>query len=232
MANRYVAFSLILLLAGCSGVSVDPRLRSIDQVPMYGGFDRSIIPELQKADEAFIESTASAFGGRKRASKVWVDQGFVHYKRDELDMAMRRFNQAWLLDPENPEVYWGFGSVMHDRGFAFGAYNMQMRAYKLGFRDAGFLADLGRVAALRTIEVSDLSPEERSSYLAESDSFYAQAVVSGEDLAYVYDSWSSVNYLIGNYSVAWEKLKTARVYGGGVNAEFVEALVQKMPEPR
>ena|SRR5690606_8949269 len=106
MKHRYAVFSLTLLLAGCGSVLNDPRLRSIDQVPMYGGMDRSLVPELKKADEAFIESTSSAYGGRERASKRWVEQGFAFYNRDELDMAMRRFNQAWLLDPNNPEVYW------------------------------------------------------------------------------------------------------------------------------
>ena len=232
MKYRYAVFIFTLLLAGCASVQNDPRLRSIDQVPMYGGMDRSLVPELKKADEAFIESTSSAFGGRERASKRWVEQGFTFYNRDELEMAMRRFNQAWLLDPKNPEVYWGFGAVMHDRGLAFGAYDMEMRAYKLGFRDAGFLADLGRVAALRTVEAKDLSPEQRTAFVAESESYYQEAIKSGEKLGYIYDSWSSAKYWVGDYMGAWEKMKIARANGAPANARFLAMLTQKMPEPK
>ncbi len=94
MKHRYIIPLLTLLLAGCVVVHNDPRLRSIDQVPMYGGMDRQSVPELKKADDAFIESVSSAFGGRERAAKRWVEQAFAFYNHDDLDMAMRRFNQA------------------------------------------------------------------------------------------------------------------------------------------
>lgn len=232
MKSSFIICLSMLVFAGCVVVANDPRLRSIDQLPMYGGLDRSTVPELKKADEALIESASSAFGGRERASKQWVEQGFAFYKRDELDMAMRRFNQAWLLDPKNPEVYWGFGAVMHDRGMAFGAYDMNLRAYKLGFRDSSFLADLGRVAALRTVEAKDLSPEQRATFIAESEAFYEEAVKSGTQLGYIYDSWSSAKYWVADYVGAWEKVKTARSHGAAQNTRFLAILGEKMPEPK
>jgi len=232
MKHYRLVFLFTLLFAGCVGVQNDPRLRSIDQVPMYGGMDRQSVPELKKADDAFIESTSAAFGGRERAAKRWVEQAFAFYNRDDLEMAMRRFNQAWLLDSKNPEVYWGFGAVMHDRGLAFGAYDMEMRAYKLGFRDSGFLADLGRVAALRTAEAKDLSPEQRTAFIAESESYYREAIKIGEKLGYIYDSWSSAKYWVGDYAGAWEKMKISRANGAPANGRFLAMLTQKMPEPK
>ncbi|QYM77847.1 hypothetical protein K0B96_11005 [Horticoccus luteus] len=236
MKTRHLLLLSCLLLAGCVVVQndprADPRLKSVDQLPMYGGMDRSLVPELKKGDEAFIESTASAFGGRERAAKRWVDQAFAFYNHNDLDMAMRRFNQAWLLDPKNPEVYWGFGAVLHDRGLAFGAYDMEIRAYKLGFRDPGFLADLGRVAALRTVEAKDLSPEQRAAFIAESESYYEDAIKSGEKLGYIYDSWATAKYWVGDYSGAWAKIKIARSHGAGAKDQFLSMLAQKMPEPK
>jgi tetratricopeptide (TPR) repeat protein len=236
MKHRYIILLLTLLLVGCVVVQNDPRLRSIDQVPMYGGMDRQSVPELKKADEAFIESVSSAFGGRERAAKRWVDQAFAFYNHGDLDMAMKRFNQAWLLDPKNPEVYWGFGAVLHDRGLAFGAYDMEMRAYKLGFREVSFLADLGRVSALRVVadasDAKELSQKQRTAYIAESEGYYEEAIKGGEKLGYIYDSWSSARFWAGDYPGAWEKLKIAKAHGAGANERFLTMLSQKMPEPK
>ena len=245
-----VLFGIAISLSGCAGLQ-DMRDRSdptkyvppssqkdrtpIDQVPMYGGMDRQSVPELKKGDEEFIAKVSSAFGGRENAAKRWVVQAFAFYNHDELDMAMRRFNQAWLLDPKNPEVYWGFGAVLHDRGLAFGAYDMEMCAYKLGFRDASFLADLGRVSALRTAGAKDareLSPEQRTAFIAESESYYEEAIKSGDKLGYIYDSWSSAKYWVGDYAGAWEKVKMARAHGAAANERFLAMLSQKMPEPK
>jgi len=232
MKIHHIGCVLTLCLAGCLVVQNDPHLKSIDQVPMYGGMDRQSVPELKKADDAFIESASSAFGGRERAAKRWVDQAFAFYNHDDLDMAMRRFNQAWLLDPKNPEVYWGFGAVLHDRGLAFGAYDMEMRAYKLGFREPSFMADLGRVAALRTVEAKDLSPEQRAAFIAESESYYEVAIKDGVKLGYIYDSWSTAKYWTGDYAGAWGKVKASRAHGGTPTDRFLSMLIAKMPEPQ
>ena len=33
-----------------------------------------------------------------------------------LDIAMRRFNEAWLLNPKNYQAFWGFGAVLSEQG--------------------------------------------------------------------------------------------------------------------
>src|SRR2546423_2550994 len=80
-------------LVGCSSGPTTPGGIPIDQVPMYGGMDRSAYPELKAGDEKLIQDASTAFGSREKASTAWVDQGFRFYQRDDLAMAMRRFNQ-------------------------------------------------------------------------------------------------------------------------------------------
>jgi tetratricopeptide (TPR) repeat protein len=82
---------------------------------MYGGMDRSKVPELRAADEQFIANVTSLFGTREAAARAEVEQGFKFYKQNNLAMAMRRYNQAWLLDANNPEIYWGFSLVFQDQ---------------------------------------------------------------------------------------------------------------------
>ena len=114
MNQRVLASAVALIVACFSAVGQEPTL--IDQVPMYGGMDRSQYPELKAADEKLTEDASKHFGSREKAAAAWIEQGFRFYQQDRLDMAMRRFNQAWLLDPNNAEVYAGFAAVLHDQG--------------------------------------------------------------------------------------------------------------------
>jgi hypothetical protein len=124
-----------LLLAAIAGDVVG---QPIDQVPMYGGMDRSSQPALRAADERFIAEVSEKFGSRENASKAWAEQGFSFYQRDDLPNAMRRFNQAWLLKPDNPEVFHGFSSVLYDKGDNCGAMRMGERAVTLGLATPAF----------------------------------------------------------------------------------------------
>jgi tetratricopeptide (TPR) repeat protein len=231
MSFRLLASMFAIGLADSIAAAPAAKKLPVDEVPMYGGVDRRSIPELKKTDDDFIERTSSNFGGREQAAKRWVEQGFAFYNRNDLSLAMRRFNQAWLLDPKNPEVYWGFGAVLHDRGQAFGAYEMEKRAYDLGLRDAGFLADFGRVAILRVVEAKDLSTAQRNSFVEEAERYYAEAEKSGQKLGYVYDSWATAKYWCGDYVGAWDKVRAARTNGAGNNPRFMAMLKSKMPEP-
>src|SRR5438067_5904966 len=107
----------------------------IDQVPMYGGLDRSSNPDLKAADEKLIEETTRHYGSRAAASAAFANQGFAYYRRNDLQNAMRRFNQAWLLNPDNPDAYWGFASVLSDQQrFCEGTKHMETALGKGGLQ--------------------------------------------------------------------------------------------------
>jgi len=78
-----------------------------------------------------------------------VDQGFRFYFQDDFSTAMRRFNQGWLLDADNPRVYYGFMSVLNDRQEFCQARKMAERAFELEMqKKPEALSDAGRVSAL------------------------------------------------------------------------------------
>ena len=121
--KRFVFLALIIGVA--TPIQAEER---IDEVPMYGGINRNAVPELKAGDEKFISDVTTQFGSRERASVLWVNQGYKFYNQDQLGMAMRRFNQAWLLNPKNPETYTGFGSVLTDQGKNCDAMKMMEKA--------------------------------------------------------------------------------------------------------
>jgi hypothetical protein len=204
----------------------------IDQVPMYGAMDRSRIPSLKKGDENLIKNGIKGFGTREKAADAWFSVGWNFYRSDDLQNAMRRFNQAWLLNPHDPKPFWGFAMVLHDRGKAIEAEKHVAKAFALGLRDATFLADYGRISTVAIVEDPNLPADTKAAYLKTSDEMYALAEQADPTNEYLYASWSTAMFWRGDYPRAWEKIHKQRQLGGQPNQNFIKLLSGKMPEPK
>jgi len=102
----------------------DPTRMSSNLLPMYGGGNVVKTPLKLQADKKFIDSLIKIAGSREKAS-VGVNNGAKEWlEKGDLDTAMKRFNQAWLLDPNNPEPYKGFAEILKQRGDLAGAQMM------------------------------------------------------------------------------------------------------------
>jgi tetratricopeptide (TPR) repeat protein len=100
---------LFLALTACAWVGDCPE--KINLLPMYGNAVKC--PEQIRADNAFLATVDKQYqGDRKRAAKDWTERAWAYFKRNAPDTAMMRFNQAWLLDSTNADVFWGFGSLL------------------------------------------------------------------------------------------------------------------------
>lgn len=228
---KLILFIPIMLLTGCLATSQEQKSR-IDEVPMYGGIDRSRVPDLVSADQEFISAVTKEFGSRDRASQLWVEQGFKFYNLDRLDMAMRRFNQAWLLNPENPEVFAGFGSVLHDQGKYCDAMKMMDKSLSLQPPSyQGIFTDAARIMTLCAVSDEIISEQEKSRLIAESDALYKKAEKVELNKAYTYGSWASAYYWRGDYPQAWNMIKKQREHGGTPGDRFIQLLTAEMNEP-
>ncbi len=223
-----LAASLLLLAIAVTAHAQDPSL-----IPMYGGLDRQADPVLKGADDALIEGTTKEFGSRQAASRRFTDQGFQYYFRDDLQTAMRRFNQGWLLDPNNPDVFYGFMAILNDQGSYCESLRMGERAFELGLkRDVYTLADAGRVHALCAMLDKAIDDNIKSAYIKRSSEYFTEALKSQEDDQYVYGHWASASYALGDYAGAWRYVNLQKQHGGRPGKQFLKMLKQKMPEPR
>ena len=102
--NVLLVLVLVICFYGCS------KATPVNEMPMYG--NRPPTPEEQKAHDRFIKDVISETGSREEAAKQGVEYAWSCIGRGDLKMAMRRFNQAWLLDPGNADVYYGFGTIL------------------------------------------------------------------------------------------------------------------------
>ena len=168
---KFFAIIFAFILAGCSttapsqsGLNSDQSSKTrIDEIPMYGGMDRTVVPEIKAGDEKFISEVTQQFGSREEASNIWVERGYKLYMEDKLGMAMHRFNQAWLLNPKNPNVFAGFGSVLHDRGKDCEAMIMEENALSLNPpTNLGVYPDAGMIVSLCAVNSKPLSADEKT----------------------------------------------------------------------
>jgi hypothetical protein len=232
--NHVVA--LVLILAGgvtSTALATEAGGQDPSLIPMYGGLDRQSDPVLKGADDALIEGTTKAFGSRSAASKRFTDEGFRFYFHDDLSTAMRRFNQGWLLDPKNADVFYGFMAVMNDHEKYCDARRYGEQAFVLGLeRSPETLADAGRSTALCAMRDSSVDDATKTTYIKQSSEYFSEALVLKPNSSYVYTMWATASYAMGDYQTAWHYVDLARKNGGTIGKRFLKMLKEKMPEPR
>jgi len=76
---------------------------------MYGDTTKS--QKLKESDAAYIAAIEKSGKSRKDVAKEVMRSGWASYQKGDLKSAIRRFNQAWLLDPENGDAYHGFALI-------------------------------------------------------------------------------------------------------------------------
>ena len=93
----------IIALVGCASA---PRQRNINEMPEYGNQPKS--PEMLQADQEFLALTK---GKEKESFDHMMNVGWSFFKRGNIGTAIKRFNQAWLIDSTRYESYWGFAAA-------------------------------------------------------------------------------------------------------------------------
>ena len=106
-----------------------------------------------KSDNELIRSSLKVDTTPRKASDHLVQLGFNYLSKDDMRTAMYRFNQAWLLDPKNENVYWGFGAIygtfndyptaiiQYDKGLAINPNSSVILTDKATLYFAGFQHD-------------------------------------------------------------------------------------------
>lgn len=230
-----VSAFMMAALVGCATPPQSPPPKpgsaTSEQLPMYGGQDRQSVPDLKAIDDALIQAATAEYGSRPVASERFAAQGFRYYFRDDLVNSMKLFNQGWVLDPKNPNVYWGFASVLNDKQDFCQARSMMERALEFGLVRPEGLADAGRVNMVCAMFDKSLARETKAAYIQRSNELYLQAQKAAPESAHVYGSWATASYWIGDYSTAWRHVKKQRALGGKPSERFIKLLAEKMAEP-
>ena len=115
----------------------------LDEQPFFGFEPRTAAQ--QKADVAFLTIVNAQFETQEDAVLGAVDAGWNAIRAGDLAAAMRRFNQAWLIDKEHGAVFHGFAVTVFerwdDRAYALELFRLAVKAPR---QTPGVLADAGQ----------------------------------------------------------------------------------------
>jgi tetratricopeptide (TPR) repeat protein len=226
------ALLLTSILAGCATTSGT----RIDNIPMYGqpGIQRS--DELKLSDDDFIKKASEGLGERKKASQVWWVQGDQFMAQGNLDFAMRRYNQSWLLNPKNYQPYWGFSRVLIEQGKIDEALIHLSTANQLvdnDYQKVALLADTATAYSVKANRISADNPKERDNFFGLANQYFLESTQLDPAYQNAYRRWARSLFLEGRFADAWEKVRKARSLGGpDFPPQFIKALEEKMPAPK
>jgi Tfp pilus assembly protein PilF len=188
---------------------------NIRLLPKYGLVKKT---EHQKeSDKKFISDTIEQEqfkGNNKNASNHMIMLGFTYLNRGDSKTAMYRFNQAYLLDSTNVEIYWGYGAFFMSIG-SYGEAAMQyVEGLKLEPTNTHLLTDYGTYFMA---QYYGLQPIDKTEALMNVDSAISYMTRSYKldkgDMNTTY-KLSICSWLKGDCDNAWQYYDECKALGG------------------
>ncbi len=127
---------------------------NIRLLPKYGYISKT--EGEKKADKEFMEITHKQFSSNRKASEHLIELGFK-YLYSDAKTAMYRFNQAYLLDSTNIDIYWGYGGVYMTLGDFPNAQKQYLEGLSIEPTSTHLLTDYGTyfMAQYYTLQLID-----------------------------------------------------------------------------
>jgi tetratricopeptide (TPR) repeat protein len=124
-------------------------------LPKYGGAEKT--NDQKKADSVLISTAIAEKRTPREASDYFVKLGFDYLAKGDSKTAMYRFNQAWLIDAKNENVFWGYGGIY----FSFGDHEQALLQYTEGLvinpKSANIMVDMATIGMSRFSKNKDLN---------------------------------------------------------------------------
>jgi len=223
----FICLVLITCLGVCSCYSGEIPL---NEQPMYGNVPPD--KELQKIHDKYIKQVIADYESREAAIQGMLKTAWYSYSKNDFKTAMKRFNQVWLLDQNNGQVFYGFGLVMDRQGKTDDAIAFYKKSLELDPKNEKAMCCLAVISGKKALQ-NKAHPDFENSLL-----LYQKAIDITKETGYtdfvgrIYRDWAVALYYKEDYADAWSKVKLARQNGEKVNPEFIKELSRSMPEPK
>ena len=205
-------------------------------IPMYG------YPEIKKterqkaADEEFIRAVVAESGSREKSAKEFAAWGWAERRKNKIDLAMRRFNQSWLLDSNCYLSYWGFGVIALIKNNPSEAAVHLEKALTLitdNKEKSRLLVDTARAYAWDGHEIKANNPVKAEAFLNRATKLISEALKIDPKNSSAYYYGVQAYRSQGNYNEAWKMVKVARaVVNYKFDAQLISELSKEMTEPK
>ena len=152
------------------------------------------------------------------------------------DIAMRRFNEAWLLNAKSYQAFWGFGAVLSEQGKLADAIEQLETARDLiddPKQRLALLADLGAVHSAYGARLPEDKQLDRAQQFITANNRFAESLESDPNYARSWRDWAISLYEQERYSEAWLKAKRAmELKAEPFPPKFLDSLRNKVPEAK
>ncbi len=222
-AIRFVQILLTAALILCANLAcADDR----NLLPKYGGLPETAIEK--EINAKFISVMDEDYhGDRKKASMDMAMRGWQYLAAGDLDDAMRRFNQAWLLNKKNGTALWGMAAIQASSGKYDDSLKLFAEAEKFVGSEINFSVDYARTVGMAGVERKD------DTLLKDAFDRFERIHQKAPQHTKNLQNWAMTLFGIGKYSEAWAKVKLAEATPNKdqLDPRFLAALQSRMPCP-
>jgi tetratricopeptide (TPR) repeat protein len=225
--KRLVGFVLLaVVLAASFTASAQVQTgseRNLNLVPKYGQAPKN--KELREVDERYLAEMDKTYAGdRRKAAEAVASRGWKYYFEANYDEAMRRFNQAWLLDASNGRALWGMGAVLSEWEQYREALRLFSEAHVFLSANPQFRIDYARALGICGIALKDQAVVDGA--LMRFADFYSENSANVNNP----QNWALTLYLLERYDDAWQKIRIAQSTPDSklLSNEFIDALRQRV----
>jgi len=217
--------TFLLLLIFAAGFQV-VSAQNVNLQPMYGSLPKN---EMQKAaDEKFLASIDDYYkGDRKKAAVEVASRGWQFLRQGNIADAMRRFNQAWLIDHTNGNALWGMAAVQGGSGQIAESLKLFAQAEPILGDDIDFAVDYAKALGIAAAQTKD------DVLLKDAFARFERLHQKAPQHTLNLQNWAITLFYVDSYAEAWSKLKLAEATPrhAELDQSFVAALQSKMPRP-
>jgi tetratricopeptide (TPR) repeat protein len=214
-----LSFALSLLVSNAFA-------QDINLLPKYGAQPKN---DAQKAaDERFLASIDGHYkGDRKKAAEEAAVRGWQFLRQGNAPDAMRRFNQAWLLDSSNGSALWGMAVFEAGSGKLNESLTLFAEADRIVGGDIDFSADYAKALGIAGAQTRN------ESMLNDAFTRFARVHEKASQHTLNLQNWAITLFYVGNFAEAWKKVKLAEATPrhAEIDLRFLAALQSKMPRP-
>ncbi|WP_191859471.1 tetratricopeptide repeat protein [Hanstruepera ponticola] len=178
--------------------------------PEYGNVEKT---ESQKADDENFKKDILEYyeGDTISASKKMSDLGFTYlYDKGDFVTAMRRFNQAFMLNPKNADAYYGFGTIFFNLGAMKKAREQFDKGLELNPKHPKILTDYGTTYLGDYYESLENGKENSNEFLVKANEYLEKSLDFDKKDSNTIYKLSIVKMYIGDCNEAKKLLDKAK----------------------
>jgi tetratricopeptide (TPR) repeat protein len=219
--------ALLLALLISFGLASQPAsAQDINLQPKYGSLPKN---DAQKAADAMFIASIDRYykGDRKKGAGDVSSRGWQFLRQGNPLDAMKRFNQAWLLDNTNGSALWGMAAIQAGSGKIDESLKLFAEAESLVGKDIDFAVDYAKALGIAGAQT------ENEALLKDAFARFARLHEEAPQHTLNLQNWAITLFYIGNYAEAWRTVKLAEATPrrADLDPRFLAALQSRMPRP-